>query len=266
MKNSLKNKQRGFTLIELSIVIVIIGILVGGVVLGGKVIDRARLAKFATELADVNRAVILFQDTYNAMPGDYNGTGSENTTHTAGCGTTVATKNAAAVNYTAWPNICPGDGNGKINSATGAIYEYIFARNHLIYEGFLNDSFSRRLQNLGPQLNKFPKSYGDKILFYFINLSNDDSHGIGNSNDNLILIQDMRLRQTGGTYTDVGFLNGSLAYKIDKKIDDGYPKTGIIGNLGIRDGAAGAYCLLTSDNSKYDTAETTICNMVYKLE
>ena len=33
-------------------------------VLGGKVIDRAKLAKFATELADVNRAVILFQDTY----------------------------------------------------------------------------------------------------------------------------------------------------------------------------------------------------------
>ena len=66
MENLLKNKQGGFTLIELSIVIVIIGILVGGVVLGGKVIDRARLAKFATELADVNRAVVLFQDAYNA--------------------------------------------------------------------------------------------------------------------------------------------------------------------------------------------------------
>ena len=127
----------------------------------------------------------------------------------------------------------------------------------------MNDSFSRRLQNLGPQLNKFPKSYGDKLYFTLSSINAADTNGVMNSPGNVIGIQDMRLQQSGAAYTDVGFLNGSLAYKIDKKIDDGYPKTGIIGNW-----SAGtvAKCLTGAGVNAYKTAEASICNMAYKLE
>ena len=238
MKNSLKNKQGGFTLIELSIVIVIIGILVGGVVLGGKVIDRARLAKFATELSDAHRAVILFQDTYNALPGDYNGVGGNQ-----GC------TNATSVDWSTWPNICLGNGDGKIvnftpspnpSSTQGLGYEYVYGRNHLVYEGFLNDSFSKRLDSSSQEYNKFPKSYSK--LRWILNFS------AGNTNSNVT---------TGANTIEVsGVLDGNLAYKIDKKVDDGYPKTGILGNT------SGTACLT---GANYNTSAAD-CDLSYKLE
>ena len=58
-------------MIELSIVIVIIGILVGGVVLGSKVMERARLAKVSSELSQIKQAFMMFDDTYISVPGDY---------------------------------------------------------------------------------------------------------------------------------------------------------------------------------------------------
>lgn len=63
-------KKRGFTLIELSIAIVIIGLLVGGVLVGNDLIKAAQLRAIEKNMEEFERAVIVFKLKYNEMPGD----------------------------------------------------------------------------------------------------------------------------------------------------------------------------------------------------
>lgn len=58
--------QRGFTLIELSIRLVIIGLIVGGVLVGRDLIERAQIS----QIEKYNTVVHTFQLKYNALPGD----------------------------------------------------------------------------------------------------------------------------------------------------------------------------------------------------
>ena len=63
-------RQSGFTLVEIAIVLVIIGLLLGGVLKGQVLIDNARFKNFAKEIDSYRAAVATFQDTYRALPGD----------------------------------------------------------------------------------------------------------------------------------------------------------------------------------------------------
>jgi prepilin-type N-terminal cleavage/methylation domain-containing protein len=62
--------ERGFTLVELSIVLVIIGLLIGGVLKGQELIESSRLNSVATQYNSFLAAVNTFQDKYQALPGD----------------------------------------------------------------------------------------------------------------------------------------------------------------------------------------------------
>jgi prepilin-type N-terminal cleavage/methylation domain-containing protein len=94
--------ESGFTLIEMSIVLVIIGLLIGGVLKGQELIDSTRLKSVVTQWDAVKAATNGFQDRYNAMPGDYSQAN------------TVISANGVAV----------GDGNGIIGTAqaNGALF------------------------------------------------------------------------------------------------------------------------------------------------
>jgi prepilin-type N-terminal cleavage/methylation domain-containing protein len=119
-------KSSGFTLIEIAIVLVIIGLLLGGVLKGQELITSARVRNLISQQDGIKAAFFGFQDRYRALPGDY-ASASTNITCAGGC-----------------PN---GDGNGHIDSpdtpgSTATVHEEIFAWTHLTAAGFLNGSYS----------------------------------------------------------------------------------------------------------------------------
>lgn len=67
MKDS---KTAGFTLLELSIVLVIIGLIIGGILVGQDMIKAAEVRATVGQIEKYNSAVNTFRSKYNAIPGD----------------------------------------------------------------------------------------------------------------------------------------------------------------------------------------------------
>ncbi len=119
-------KQTGFTLIEIAIVLVIIGLLLGGVLKGQELITSARVRNLVALQDGVKAAFFGFQDRFRAYPGDYG---------------------AAAANINCTPGPCAnGDGDGLIEEA-GSVFvrEDIAVWEHLSRAGFINGSYTAAL-------------------------------------------------------------------------------------------------------------------------
>lgn len=67
------SNQRGFTLVELAIVMVIIGLLIGGILKGQELVNNARAKSTVTDLKSIEAAVLIFREKYRFLPGDMNG-------------------------------------------------------------------------------------------------------------------------------------------------------------------------------------------------
>jgi prepilin-type N-terminal cleavage/methylation domain-containing protein len=93
--------QKGFTLVELAIVLVIIGIMLGAVLKGQEMINNAKVKRLYGQQKEIVAAIYTYYDKFGKFPGDDNGTG-------------IATRWNPATYYTA------GNGNGLIDGgATG---------------------------------------------------------------------------------------------------------------------------------------------------
>ena len=66
----LPRRQSGFTLIEIAIVLVIIGLLLGGILKGQELINSARVKNLATDFRNIPLFIYAYQDKYRALPGD----------------------------------------------------------------------------------------------------------------------------------------------------------------------------------------------------
>ena len=64
------SKQKGFTLVEIAIVLVIVGLLIGGVLKGQEMITNAKLKRVESDNAGLAAAMFSYQDRYLQLPGD----------------------------------------------------------------------------------------------------------------------------------------------------------------------------------------------------
>jgi prepilin-type N-terminal cleavage/methylation domain-containing protein len=92
----MKSTQKGFTLVEIAIVLVIIGLLLGGILKGQEMITQAKTKNVIADFSGVSAAYHGYLDRYRALPGDDNGAGRWGATTTiagSGNGTVAGTYN-----------------------------------------------------------------------------------------------------------------------------------------------------------------------------
>jgi len=66
----MKALQKGFTLVEIAIVLVIIGLLLGGILKGQEMITQAKIKNIISDFSGISAAFHGYQDRYRALPGD----------------------------------------------------------------------------------------------------------------------------------------------------------------------------------------------------
>ena len=66
----MKSQQSGFTLVEIAIVLVIIGLLLGGILKGQELINSAKVKNLANDFRVIPTYIYAYQDKYKSLPGD----------------------------------------------------------------------------------------------------------------------------------------------------------------------------------------------------
>ncbi|MDR1227846.1 MAG: prepilin-type N-terminal cleavage/methylation domain-containing protein [Azoarcus sp.] len=110
-------RQSGFTLVEISIVLVIVGLLLGGVLKGQELIDSAKTKNLAQDFRSVPMFINTYQDIFHALPGD----DSRARSHVCPASDTACTVNGNA----------NGSIGGNWNDETGAGSEAIYFWQHI---------------------------------------------------------------------------------------------------------------------------------------
>ena len=128
--------RSAFSLVELSIVLVILGLLVGGVLSGQSLIHAAELRSVATEYSRYIAATRTFRDKYFALPGDMpNATSFWGAEPLANCDGSSATPSTGTAT-------CNGNGNGQVSDSGYVSEEQFRYWQHLANAGLINGTYS----------------------------------------------------------------------------------------------------------------------------
>jgi len=226
--------EAGFTLIEMAIVLVVIGLIVGGVLLGQDLIRAAETRATITQIEKYNTAVNTFRGKFNALPGDLNGQ--------------IATQFGFAARGS---HTGQGDGDGEIegnnNNTSGGNYSHVEDAGETVMfwvdlssavagnliEGGFNTASSTIVPNTditGTVLNLWlPQAklgHGNYFYVYSGNYYNGSAWAnLGVNYFGLSAVSSI-VASSNGTMSSTANIPVAQAYAIDRKIDDGLPQSG----------------------------------------
>lgn len=217
------HRLRAFSLVELSIVLVILGLLVGGVLSGQSLIRASELRSVSADLARYQTAVYTFRDKYFALPGDM-------TNATTFWGVRASTGSDVTCHQTinSTTGTCNGNGDGRIDFIAGdaTFGERFLGWQHLVRAGLIEGNFTGASTNASSEVRvavvNLPVGKISNARFHFW-------YAPGPQSGNIQYFDGPYMHNTFGFTNPSGYpLKPEEAWNIDIKLDDGKPAIGRI--------------------------------------
>lgn len=246
LSSSERAKRSGFTLLELSIVLVIIGLLAGGVMIGQSLVRGAEMRSIVTDFQKYKVAFQSFKTKYDAIPGDFK---SGYSYWGSSCGT----------NATGTSGGCNGDGDNAIEVGSGEEYH---VWEHLALAGMIPGLFTGNgtasIISGATQNVPISKYAGSCYELETYNNSGAGPYSLGaNYIGNWIQIGSLATICNGGSITVPDTRD------IDTKIDDGLSNYGEVISGGSN---GGVNCVASSVYNTAAALTAKVCSPMFRLD
>lgn len=228
------SEEKGFTLIELSIVLVIIGLIVGGILTGQDLIKAAEQRATIAQIEKYNTAVNTFRNKFGGIPGDLSYASA----------TSFSLLNSIAVTNGGNPGL--GDGNGLVEGGTAGatllLGETVMFWLELSQAGLIDGSYGSTMTT-GAAIVAATTVAGVNAFVPPTKLGRGNSITTAEvSGINYYVIGGFTTIPATGVYDATGKntnnLNAIESYAMDKKVDDGLPQSGSVQVMDITAGFA----------------------------